>query len=173
MTTIELREYLNIAADDASYDDVIDSLYTLAKAIFTQNTRVTFTSETVTESLIDFYSDQIFLNVCPVDSITSIFYIDDLTSTVDTAYTDFKLVDNVVYLSAMLDYKCLDITYVAGYASIPAAIDQVLVQLVSFMWTFNDSKVFLSGSSEVPLVPNDVVIPKYIRESMAIYRVGF
>ena len=171
MLIADMRPYLNIAADDTTHDDVIESLYNLAKAIFTQNTRCEFTSETVEDELVDFQSNRLYPRTGPVTSITSIEYAGTVTGDL-TAYTDYKLVGHAVYLDAELTAAYLKVTYLAGYAEIPAIVDQILIQLISFLWHYDDTKVVLSGNTEVMLTPNDIVVPKHIRESMAVYRIG-
>ena len=171
MEIVDIRPYLNIAEDDGSHDTIIESLYNLAKIIFTQNTRVIFSEETIEETFMNFYSDAIYPNSGPVSSITSITSYSTLEDT-GTVITIYKLYNNVIYLNSETIAKFIEVEYTAGYSTIPTEIDQILIQICSFLWTYDDNKVMLSGSGEAILMPNDVIIPKHIRESMAIYRVG-
>ncbi len=171
MTIEELRVFLNISEDDDTLDDTIESLYALSKTIFTQNTRVNLEQATHTEQLVNFSGNALYLNNTPVVSVTSINTYSEFNGTA-TEVTAYQLIDNVVYLSSSVDVVVLEIEYVAGYSSITASIDQILVQICSFLWTYNDRKVFLSSNGEAILEPDQVKLPKHTRDSMAIYRVG-
>ena len=118
----------------------------------------------------DFDSDIYYFPEGLVTAITACSYV---TNFGDTAinYTDYELDNNVLRFKDTITAYKLSISYYAGYITIPTALDQVLAQIMSFLWTYSDRKVFLSGNGEAILAPNDVVIPKVIRDAMAVYRV--
>jgi hypothetical protein len=162
----ELRKALNISEDDTSYDDVLERLYALAKKIFYQNTRVKLEQSEQTDSYINFNSDVCYLYSVPVVSITSI-EIDQAPS----SYS-YRILNDAVYFDFPITAKFLDVTYTSGYDTIPVEIDQVLVSIVDFLFNYDATKTYLSGSGEMILAPADVELPKSIKDSLAIYRIG-
>jgi len=171
MNLDELKYFLNIAEDDDQYDDVIVSLYDLAKQLFFQHTRVTIDPITFTDTYPKFYGDSIFLYQAPVTEIVEAFMYKDVDDP-GSPIPNFRRVESVLYFDTLFNGETIYITYKAGYQQIPGPIDQILAQLISFLWNYDATKVFISGNSEGVLLPKDMEIPKHIRDNMAIYRIG-
>jgi hypothetical protein len=89
-----------------------------------------------------------------------------------SATPPFRRIDDALYFDEYFSGQTIYVTYKAGYRVIPGPVDQILAQLVSFLWNYDATKVFISGNSEGVLMPKDMEIPKHIRDNMAIYRVG-
>ena len=172
MTIEELRPLLNISPDDSKYDEKIEKLYDLAKRIFYQYTRVRLSSSAFTDNLYDFSDNCIFLYNTPVTQITSIQSLDSSTEIYKDIEVGYVLIDNIVYLDSILQARFLKVNYVAGYNVIPSEIDSILVQVIDFLFNYDATKTFLSTNGELLLGPNDVVLPKVVRDNMAMYRVG-
>ena len=172
MTIEELRIHLHISEDDDSYDETIEALYEQAKRIFTHRTRIVFEKKEYTEVFTNVSSSMLFPQYGPLVSVTSIRYknnsSDDYTD-LDFSYTP---VSDTIYMDCILIAKFVEVVYEAGYETIPLELDKILAQICSFLWTYDDRKVMLSGTGEAILVPDEVKLPKIIRESMAIYRIG-
>jgi len=166
MTLDDLKIFLNIAEDDDSYDQVIESLYDLSKQIFYQFTRRRIDLEEFTDTYPRFSGDVIYLYNTPATGPISIIASDG------SELPLFEHFDNGVYFASNVINKTLLVTYKAGYKTIPAPLDQILTQLVSFYWNYDATKVFLSGTTEGILRPSEMEIPKHLQDNMAIYRVG-
>ena len=171
MTTEELRVLLNISLNDAQYDDKIDALYALSKKVFTQYTRVELASASFTDTIIPFEGTVIYLNHTPFISMTS-FNSYALFNGVATEITDYQEFTSVIHLNTSLDVKYIELQYTAGLTSIPTEIDSILGKLTSHFWKFDDNKVMLGSRGEAILEPDAMKIPKTIRDTLAIYRVG-
>jgi len=171
MTLDELKVALNINEDDEVYDDKVEGLYALAKKIFTQYTRVNLVQETTTETMMDFYGKVIYPNNTPVTSVTSINTTAEINGD-ETEITDYLLVNNAIYLSDSIDVTSLVLEYDAGHSTIPTEIDYILVKILSYWWKSDDQKTMISSSGEMLLEPSQIVLPKLLREAIAIYRVG-
>jgi len=171
MTIDELKYFLNIAEDDESYDEVITSLYSLAKQIFYQFTRRQLDIVTETDYYPNFEGSVIYLYKTPVQEIIEMTMKSSSTDPGEPI-TGYMLVADAIYFDEPFQTKILKVTYKAGYKTLPNEVDQILAQLVSFLWNYDATKVFLSGTTEAILAPNQMEIPKHIQDNMAIYRVG-
>ena len=166
MTLDDLKIFLNIAEDDDNYDQVIESLYTLSKQVFYQFTRRRIDLEEFIDTYPRFTGDVIYLYNTPVTEIIDVVASDgsDLPS--------YEMFENALYFPIDIHNKFVTVTYKAGYVSIPIPLDHILTQLVSFFWNYDATKVFLSGTTEGILRPDEMEIPKHLQDNMAIYRVG-
>jgi hypothetical protein len=171
MTIDELKYFLNIAEDDEQYDEVIESLYALAKKMFYQNTRVSVEPTTFTDTYPRFNGNTIYLYQTPVTEIIETYMFTDVDDA-RSATPPFRRIDDALYFDEYFSGQTIYVTYKAGHRTIPGPIDQILAQLVSFLWNYDATKVFISGGAEGVLMPKDIEIPKHIRDNMAIYRVG-
>lgn len=142
-----VKSYLGITAD--TYDDELTRLISVATKFIQRLTGRSLESATYTQThrldeLI------IFLQEYPVDSITSIVDEDGNEITSDS-YTLFES-EAVIELDADItrysleDYKKLTITYVAGYSTIPADLEQAAIDYVKQL--FVDRKDNTNLSSE-------------------------
>jgi len=172
MTIEQFRLFLNISEDDTSYDTTILSLYELAKKTFTQRTRVSLAPLDQVDTYIDFSSDVIYTYSTPINAITSINYASTLTEAPSTLSSNYVVLDGAIYLGSLLSAKIVQVTYNSGYSVIPDEIEQILMQIVNFVWNYDNTKIFISGNGEAILTPDQVVLPKYIQDSIAIYRIG-
>jgi hypothetical protein len=166
MTLDDLKVFLNIAEDDESYDQVIESLYTLSKQIFYQFTRRRIDLEEFTDTYPRFTGDVLYLYNSPSTEIIEVVASDG------SELPYFERFEDALYFARDILNKSVSVTYKAGYETIPSSIDHILTQLVSFFWNYDATKVFLSGTAEGILRPNEMEIPKHIQDNMAIYRVG-
>jgi len=166
MTLDDLKIFLNIAEDDENYDQVIGSLYTLSKQIFYQFTRRRIDVEEFSDTYPRFSGDVIYLYNAPVVEIIEVVASDG------SALPSFEMFENALYFPEQINNKFVTATYKAGYRMIPEPIDHILTQLVSFFWNYDATKVFLSGTTEGILKPNEMEIPKHLQDNMAIYRIG-
>ena len=171
MDILELRVALNVSEDDDQFDPTIEALYALSKKIFTQYTRVGLTESVVTQSLVGFEGSVIYLDCAPYVSMTSVNSFSTFNGDA-TSITDYQVINNIVYLNSSITTAYTELVYTAGYATIPTEIDRILVQITSFLWTFSDRKVMLSSSGEAILEPDQVKLPKVVRDNIAIYRIG-
>ena len=167
-----LREILNVDSSDDSHDETIISLYALAKNIFTHRTRRLLELKPCSQTFVNVYTSTLYPEYAPLVDVVSV-QTKNLTS---EAYTDIEIdyspVNDAIYFDSLVDAKFVDVQYTAGYLTIPTEIEKILTNIVSFLWTYDDRKIVLSGNQEIALAPDDLKLPKIIRENMSIYRVG-
>jgi len=167
----ELKVFLNVSEEDDTLDEILESLYALSKKIFTQYTRVNLESDIFTDKFVGFSGTVIYPHNTPITSVTTINSYPTFGADA-VEITEYQILNDTIYLHSSITSAYIEVTYKAGYSTIPTEIDQVLVQIISFLWTYNDKKVFLSSNGEAILEPDEVKIPKHVRDSMAIYRIG-
>lgn len=175
MELYDLKPYLHISLDDFDNDALLTSLYESAKQVFTNLTNIELSNTTdYTFTYYDLVNTRkIYFNKFPVNSITSVKYRDNFTdslSTLDSA--DYELNDNVLYFATTYSVNKMVITADVGYSTIPDNIDFLLVQIVNHYFNFQANKIHLSSEGNVPLMPNEATMPKYLYDQIREYKIG-
>lgn len=175
MEIYDLKPYLHINLDDYDYDALLTSLYTSAKQVFTALTNLELSNTTAYD--FTYYdlskTKKLYFDKFPVNSITSVQYRDnfiDSLSTLDSA--SYELNDNVLRFSASQSVNKMVITADIGYSTIPTNIDFLLVQIVNHYFNFQANKAHLSSEGNVPLMPSEATMPKYLYDQIREYKIG-
>lgn len=172
MIISSMRPLLGIGDTDDSYDDVLETLYASAKSLLYSYSNYVVDQVTNTKTVYDFTDSILFINEGPIQSITSIQYNTTFGETLSTLSTDYyEYNNNKIHFNEEKTFNKCVVTYVVGEDTISSELDGLLVQLVSFFFTYNDRKTYLSGDSTVPLKPEDVQLPVHLQQLIAKYRV--
>lgn len=163
LTTAEARTHCGIPSADTSHDTFLDSLVTAARQKWERDTDTVCITSTVTERMTDLSGLAIALAKRPVQSITSVQYVDSNGSTQTFSSANYSLLTHSPYAQVLLGYDAIwpsprggigdvTITYVAGYngaSAVPKAWKQAMLLLVSH-WFENRSAVNV-GSAVIEL----------------------
>ena len=171
MLVSEIRPFLSIQIDDDTYDSVIEGMYAAAKRVFYNYTNHIIEVVDTSYTYINASTDVIYLDG-PVNSITSVQYgvgFTDSLSTMDPS--SYNIVRDILFFDEVKSYYKLLISYNAGYANIPDDLDYVLVQMLSFYFSYNDRKVYLSSDENAILPPEKVELPRYLKEQIITYKI--
>jgi len=163
VTISEARLHLDL--DDNYYDQQLDTLIKVSTRRLEQDTRRSLVTQTHVLSMDTFPSNGIIeLPTAPVQSVTSVTYVDtaDATQTfssskysVDSNNTPSRIVlnDGESFPTVRGHYDDVKVTYISGYGSTVASVDPVakfaILMLVSHL--FNSPSVTAHGS--VNIVP--------------------
>jgi uncharacterized phiE125 gp8 family phage protein len=178
-STADVKAWLGITT---SADDTVLAALVTAVSMWVQNTiGRQIASQTYTEVRHGRNKGALMLNNYPVTSITSIAMNGSAIAARSTfGAAGYYLADDTIYLDGGLTFDRgignISITYVAGYATIPADIAQATKQLVALRYREKDrigqvSKSILGEtvSFDMKDLPNDVrlVLNNYQRRVMA------
>jgi uncharacterized phiE125 gp8 family phage protein len=156
---------LHLDLDDNYYDSQLDQLISVARRRVEQDTRRSLITQTHVLSMDTFPSNGIIeLPTAPVQSVTSVTYVDtaDATQTfsaskysVDSNNTPSRIIVNAAedFPTVRGHYDDIKVTYIAGYGSTVVSVDPVakfaILMLISHL--FNSPSVTSHGS--VNIVP--------------------
>jgi len=138
-TIEEVKAYADLNATDTSKDELIDSLIVACQAFIDEYCGRTFEKGKMTEYFGDVPVDRLFLSKYPIDANKPIQVWDSW----DRAYASTDLVDPSDYFVdaengiIKLDYEVggspgsVKVMYTAGYLTLPAAIKQACIELVT------------------------------------------
>ena len=172
MLVSEIRPFLSIQIDDDSYDSVIEGMYAAAKRVFYNYTNHIIEEVDTSYTYINASTDVIYFHDGPVNSITSVQYASIFTDSLSTMPpSSYNLVRDILFFDEVKSYYKLLISYNAGYANIPDDLDYVLVQMLSFYFSYNDRKVYLSSDENAILPPEKVELPRYLKEQIITYKI--
>ena len=159
VTLDDMKDYLGLAASNITYDDFLEAQLTLISAavegycgrVFGQDDYVqTF----YRDEFVQDYIKELFLYHYPVNSITEI--LED-----GTALTDYRLqgssgrivkTDDGIKIHWFQGIDELQITYNAGYASLPSEIDATIKSLVQERYNKHISGINVSFGNNVQRV---------------------
>jgi len=154
-TLANLRAYLKKQTDDTTDDDLLEDLITrMSQAIETHCNR-SFHDSTYTEYYRGNGKDRMLLRQYPINSITSIHDDTDLEFGSDTAKDadDIKISDEIEGMVILKDdiftestTENIKVIYNAGYASIPADLEQQCIRLCAAEYI--ESGGLVNASSE-------------------------
>lgn len=176
ITTAEARQHCGIPSADTTHDTYLDSLVTAARQKWERDTGRIVMSCTVVEKLDCWPEEVIELAVSPVQSVTSIYYLNasgasTLWSSSEYVF-DSALAKPSIYLAYDENWPELrgwaadvTITYVAGYANaaaVPKLWKQAMLLLVSH-WFENRATVNIGNiTNEIPLA-YEAIAANYMR----------
>lgn len=148
-----LRTRLRIEVEDD--DAILASLCIAAGELIEKETGLGLTSETRTAKVVPFR--RWVAPVQPMASVTSVQYVDTAgnTQTLPTAEWYLDETDELKALefdasTTVKENTALTVTYVAGYATIPHALQQCIVALVG-AWYANPEAASVASLNDVPL----------------------
>jgi len=175
MQLYDLKPYLHISLDDYDNDFLLNSLYTAAKQVFTDLTDLQLTNNDDYDFEYFSYSnvDTIFFDMGPVNSINSVTYryvFSDSMSTISSS--EYELTDNVLRFETAQTFNKLVVNVDIGYSTIPTNIDFLLVQIVNHYFRFQANAIHLSSDGQVPLMPDEATLPKYLYDQIRAYRLN-
>ena len=157
VTTAEARTWCRI--DDTMQDAAVDALIAAATSYVESYTGRALMTQTLKLSL-DGFTDSIALPIGPVASVTSVVY-DDADGNAQTLSTDnytTDLVNDPAWVVRNSDaswptvidaVNAVRITYVAGYSTLPPAIKQAVLFLIS-QWYDNRTPFSERVPTELP-----------------------
>ena len=160
ITNAEAKDHLRV--DAATEDNLIETLITVAREQFELETGRVLMTQTW-EQLFDYFPAEITLLRFPVQSITSIKYL-DTDGTEQTLATTEYVVDIKSEPTRIVEefgkdwpvtrdtVNAVTVTFVAGYvdaASVPESIKSAIKLLLSHLFENREAVVF--GGSPVPL----------------------
>ena len=162
VTKDEVEAHLRIAAD--SEDTFLDTLIKAARGFVENETRRALITQTLVLTLDHFPpARHIFLENAPLQSVTSVQYVDSAGSTqtfssssysVSTAKTpgQIALSDGETWPVTKNEIDAVTITYVAGYGSasdVPQAIKQAMLMLIGHWYENREDETLMPGISSV------------------------
>lgn len=163
LTTLEkVKAYLEIAADDTGRDEVLTRLITSAQATIENYCRRKFEAADYEENF-DGPARRIFPKQYPVISVSSLVYGDN-----DTAIEDYK--NRGTHIDLIYNYCDIDISYRAGYESVPDDLEQACIMLVDYYYKTdiaNYSRVFADTGG---LISRPVNMPGHVKVLLEAYR---
>lgn len=132
LTTSEAKRHCDLPSADATHDEYLAALITAASEKFERDTGRTVCSSTWRERFDQWPDDELELHKLPIQSITTLQYVDTNGTTQTWSSSNYSLdlgrgmptiirAYDVDWPSARDQRNAITVTYVAGYAT-PAAI---------------------------------------------------
>ena len=160
-----IKTRLNVAASDTTQDDVLTSIYESCKHFFTSVTGLLLDATSCSSHYINVSGATVFyLEETPVRSLTSIF-LDGVE------ITDYTLVDDCLIFTTAITGTSLVIEYEAGYTTIPEDIDDLLIQMLQFLYNQDGFSNYVPQANSKTLTPAKNVFPGYIKEQLDGYKI--
>lgn len=144
------KAHLRVTA--SSEDTLITGYLAAATAWIERYTGRKLAAAAVTETFTAF-GDYIELSVGPVNSITSVTYLDaegDSQTLADTRLQDGKIYKPLTGWPSILQYSTITVVYNAGYATTPKELEQAQLLLVGHFYQ-NREAVSTDRLAQVPL----------------------
>lgn len=187
VTLRDYKTYKDISTDDKNTQlrDIISHVSALTK----EYCGMTF-NDYITSDKVEYFDGKnntsVFLSEMPIISVTHVKTSDDggVTQTVLTANEDYFIDTNLGVIqtgtditfipSAYISFKSLEISYKAGYTTIPEALKLVVMDLVEYYKTesFHPRKSMSGGTIESVSFSRlgDFSFPPHIRRVLDLYR---
>lgn len=170
VTQAEAKLYAKI--DGAADNDIVDGLIEAASAWAENFTRRRFVDATEVQ-YFDEFSDTMELTWAPVDSVTSVQYIDvdGATQTLSATVYDVDTTrePGAVYLAynqswpaTRAERNAVIITYVAGYGTsndVPEGIKAAMKQAITHWYEHRETAEMAPAITEVPLATRSLLTP--------------
>ncbi|MEP3633688.1 MAG: phage head-tail connector protein [Shimia thalassica] len=144
-----LRQHLNLGADEADWDELIDAYIASARARAESYTRKKFLTQTIQAIFTVRGNSALALPVGPVQSVISVEYLDDEGNWVTVEAGEYRvhLYGTPAYLvpetgadwpyAPILQADNLRINYVAGFGDESDAVDRDILQAIRVMVAFD------------------------------------
>lgn len=165
-TLAKVKEFLGIT--DILKDAKLTSLISRVTAIINSYTSRFFDQQTITNEILEVTEDEIkliFPKNYPIISVTSI--TEDDVALVEN--TDFYVYSTFIKRNGywLKKPKAIKITYVAGYVTVPADIEQVEIEMVGIL-AGEKIKTFTTneGVEQTVLITS---MPTYLKEILDLY----
>lgn len=175
MELYDLKPYLHISLDDYDYDALLESLYISAKQVFTTLTNIDLSNTAAYEfTYYDLVStEKLYFNKFPINSITSVKYRNTFTASLSTlGSSNYELYNNILRFATAQSVNKMVVTVDIGYSTIPTNIDFVLTQIVNHYFNFQANKIYLSAEGNIPLMPDEATMPRYLYDQIKGYKIG-
>lgn len=145
---VNVRAYLQFPATDTSKDTLLENLINRASAAIESDCGREFKTRTQTEThYLDEATRRLMVKQFPITAITSI--TDDGTALTADELADCENRETYIKLDTEREGK-VDVVYTAGYATIPADLEQACILLVMYYYKMdvaNFSTVFAESGA--------------------------
>lgn len=155
-TLSDVKNYLNITSINS--DTLLSSLITSASAYIENWTNRVFSSSSNTAKFNGNNSHIMMLKDYPIISVTSVKVGNTYYSASDGMSVGYVADDVAIYLIGAIyekGYSNIEISYTSGYATIPADIKQVCIDLVAYKFKETDRVGILSKTMAGEVVSFD------------------
>lgn len=177
VTVAEAKAHLNIPSATTDHDTYITNLVKAARQRAERFLNRAIVTQTI-EYTVDEWPDEFILPRAPVQSITSVTYVDSDGNT--QSFTDYqsdltnqampmvKPAYNSSWPSARNQYSSIKVTYVAGYgggdspstlSSIPEPIRQAILLMVGTMFEYREEAVVGASVDDMPVTAENLLAP--------------
>lgn len=167
MDLTELKQYLNIASDDTTYDPQLTGLYEMCLSYLREKTGLVYTK--IGEGYSPVVKTYSYRNV----SGQTMFKCNDfpITSTIaNSAGVTISIDDMFFITNSAITADLFTITAIVGYSTLPTNITTLLYKMVEYLFKLSTSSNYFNQSEQKQLSPNMMDFPEYIQKMITYIR---